>query len=404
MKISIIGQGYVGQTVSIGAALAGHEVTGLDINEELVLSLKNGDSYVPGIEKQLLIDLIKKGNFIPTTSSDLISDSELVVIAVPTPVDLERNPDLSALISASETINRYIRKSILIISESTSFPGTLRNIIKPIVEKGKKEQFLFAVAPERVDPGNKKWKLSNTTRVISGLDDLSTQKAIDFYSSFCDSIYRASSPEVAEAAKLLENTFRQVNIALVNEISEIVDKIGLSATEVIEAASTKPFGFMKFLPSIGVGGHCIPVDPEYLTYFASKVGASSTLINLANKINLNRSDQVLERILRIVGTVPKGLKIQIAGIAYKTGVSDLRESPAIELMAKLKKMGAIISWHDPVVGSFEGSNSTPLSRDIDLGLIVTPHDVIDFTTWKSSNFKVLDLSATDKDFGWPKFL
>jgi UDP-N-acetyl-D-glucosamine dehydrogenase len=292
----------------------------------------------------------------------------------------------------------------LIISESTSFPGTLRNIIKPIVEKGKKEQFLFAVAPERVDPGNKKWKLSNTTRVISGLDDLSTQKAIDFYSSFCDSIYRASSPEVAEAAKLLENTFRQVNIALVNEISEIVDKIGLSATEVIEAASTKPFGFMKFLPSIGVGGHCIPVDPEYLTYFASKVGASSTLINLANKINLNRSDQVLERILRIVGTVPKGLKIQIAGIAYKTGVSDLRESPAIELMAKLKKMGAIISWHDPVVGSFEGSNSTPLSRDIDLGLIVTPHDVIDFTTWKSSNFKVLDLSATDKDFGWPKFL
>jgi UDP-N-acetyl-D-glucosamine dehydrogenase len=404
VKVSIIGQGYVGQTISVGAALAGHEVIGFDLNTVLIDDLTKGKSFVPGIQKSVLRTLISQSKLIFTADASFIDGSEIVIIAVPTPVDSKRNPDLSAVIEASKTINKHIKGPVLIISESTSYPGTLRNLIKPIIEENKTTSFLFAVAPERVDPGNSEWNIGNTTRVIAGLDDLSTEKAIDFYSGFCRSIYRASSPEVAEAAKLLENTFRQVNIALVNELSEIMSKLGISATEVVNAAASKPFGFMKFYPSIGVGGHCIPVDPEYLSYFARQVGAASEIIDLANRTNTQRVDRVIKRIRTQLGKEFYGLKIQLAGIAYKVGVSDIRESPAVELIHSLRNLGAIVTWHDPLVKSFDGSVSSQLDSSVDLGLIITPHPEIDFNVWFDSGTKVLDLSTTEKDFGWRKFL
>ncbi len=404
MKISIIGQGYVGQTLSIGASSAGHEVIGFDLNATLISDLAMGKSFVPGVEKKVLLKLISENRFLPTTSAKSITDSEIVVIAVPTPVDTNRKPDLLAVKEAAKTINKYLSSPALIISESTSYPGTLRNVIKPIVEENKGNLFQFAVAPERVDPGNSNWNIGNTTRVISGLDDLATRKAVEFYSGFCSSIYEASSPEVAEAAKLLENTFRQVNIALVNEVSEIVSKIGISGTEVVNAAATKPFGFMKFYPSIGVGGHCIPVDPEYLSYFAHQQQVDSKLVDLANELNQGRVDQVISRIKKYLGKDLNGLRIQVAGIAYKTGVSDIRESPAIKLLEALENNHASVSWHDPLVQKIEDSSSANLSTEIDLGIIVTPHPEIDFTVWLNNRTRVLDLSVTEQEFGWPKFL
>jgi len=404
MKVSIIGQGYVGQTLAIGAATSGYEVIGLDLNTKLIADLELGDSFVPGIEKDSLCNLIAKKVYVPTTDFKLMQGSKIIIIAVPTPINASREPDLTAVIAACKTINEIIVEPALIISESTSYPGTLRNLIKPTIEKGSKTLFTFAVAPERVDPGNKEWHIGNTTRVISGLTEESTDSAINFYSSFCKSIYRASSPEVAEAAKLLENTFRQVNIALVNEFSEVINKLGISANEVVNAASTKPFGFMKFQPSIGVGGHCIPVDPEYLVFFAKKVGVELKLINTANEINLHRPKIVAHRIKEYLGGDLNGIRIQIAGIAYKTGVPDIRESPALELIGELNNLGAVVSWHDPIVRVYLDQQSIPLDPLIDLGLVVTPHDKIDFKTWKDANVPVLDLSVGLNNLGWPKFL
>jgi UDP-N-acetyl-D-glucosamine dehydrogenase len=404
MKISIIGQGYVGQTLAVGAAVSGHEVIGIDLNEGLVSDLGRGESFVPGVESGVLKKLIAEKAYLPTSDFKLMQGSNIVVIAVPTPLDENRQPDLTAVVKACKSVNKFVKNSALIISESTSYPGTLRDVIKPTVENGSKAIFTFAVAPERVDPGNQDWNIGNTTRVISGLTEEATDVAINFYASFCNSIYRASTPEVAEAAKLLENTFRQVNIALVNEVSEVMYKLGISASEVVNAASTKPFGFMKFLPSIGVGGHCIPVDPEYLTYFAKKVGAESKLTSLANEINLLRPKQIVRRINEHLGGNLNGVKIQIAGIAYKTGVPDMRESPAVELMIELNKLGAVVSWHDPIVKSFSGQQSLPLSPLIDLGLVVTPHSEIDFTIWREAKVPTLDLSVGLNNLGWPKFL
>ncbi len=403
-KVSVIGQGYVGQTLSLGAAEAGYSVVGFDLNSAIITNLINKRSFVPGVTQEKLNQIIEKGQFLPTDNPELIKDSEIIVIAVPTPIDEARNPDLTFVIRACESINKYASSPALIISESTSYPGTLRNLIKPLIEKNNNTRFEYAVAPERVDPGNEKWNLHNTTRVISGLTDLATDAAITFYSKFCQNIYRASSPEVAEAAKLLENTFRQVNIALVNEFSSIITNLDISANEVIEAAASKPFGFMKFLPSIGVGGHCIPVDPEYLTYFARSKGVGSPLIDIANKINFERPTHVIKQIEKYLDFKLNGKKIQVVGIAYKPGVEDIRESPAIELIHKLRNNGASVSWHDPVVKKWQNEETTPLDPSIDLGLIITPHSEIDLSVWKNSETTVLDLSATSQNLDWPRIL
>jgi UDP-N-acetyl-D-glucosamine dehydrogenase len=404
MKVSILGQGYVGLNVSVAAAKAGHAVTGIDINESLIANLKIGIHQVPGIERNIILDLISSNKYIPTTDPSYISNSDIVIITVPTPLNFERNPDLSLLETASRIIGKYARDNLLIINESTSYPGTLRNFIAPLVCDSNKNKLFFAASPERVDPGNSEWNLENTPRVISGLNSEATLRAKKFYSSFCENIYEVSNPEVAEASKLLENTFRQVNIALVNEFSEIAYKLNFSANEAISAASTKPFGFMPFFPSIGVGGHCIPIDPSYLSYAANLVGVSANFINLANETNLLASKKIATRITEYMGGSLIDLKIQVAGIAYKTNVSDMRESPSLLLIRELRSLGANVSWSDDLVREYKNEKSLPLTSDIDLGLIVTPHDGMKFDVWLRSGVKVLDLSSNSKNFGWPKFL
>ena len=404
MKISIIGQGYVGQSLAIAAANAGHIVLGYDVNPDLINQLVDGKSYVPGVNSNVLFELQKKGNFTPTTNAQLISNSEIVIIAVPTPLDVNRQPDLSFVFSACKVIVENCHSGTLIINESTSYPGTLRNIIVPTVEKADKKEFMFASAPERVDPGNPDWNIGNTPRVIAGLSAEATSKAIQFYSTFCSSLYQVSSPEVAEASKLFENTFRQINISLVNEFSVISRALGFSAHEAIKAASTKPFGFMPFFPSIGVGGHCIPIDPIYLSYIAKSVGIEPKFIELANSTNLNMPSVVARQIDNFIQGGLSGKRIQIAGIAYKPGVPDMRESPVLNLIKELEKLGGEVIWCDPLVSEFNGEKSTPLKLDIDLGLVITPHEEFDFSIWKNSKIQVLDLSPNLINFGWPKFL
>ncbi len=404
MKVAIFGQGYVGLTLSIAASEAGHKIIGFDINKNLIADLLRGSTHVPGIDPKNLSELIKSGHYLPTYDFSDVQGSEIIILAVPTPLDETRNPDLNLLKSAAELIAQKFANNALIVNESTSYPGTLRNVIKPILDKSKLAVFQFASAPERVDPGNNKWILKNTPRVISGLDSEATDKAIEFYSTFCAEIYRAPSVEVAEASKIFENTFRQINIALVNEFSEIAYKIGFSAHEAIKAAATKPFGFMPFFPSIGVGGHCIPVDPTYLSYISKEFGMEAQFINLANEVNSIRPKKIALRIKDELGGSMLNKHIQIAGIAYKPDVSDLRESPALHLMDELTGLGAKVSWFDPLVQNYNNQKSEPLDPNIDIGLIVTPHSQIDFSTWKEANVKVLDLSANSVSYGWPKFL
>lgn len=404
-RIYVIGLGYVGLPLAINAAKSGYFVTGFDIDRQKISELQEGVLQSSDLKKSDLLQLQASGNlkflnFIPKQLNPAI-----FIIAVPTPLDLQRNPDLSMLQSACEIISSAISDRSLVINESTSYVGTLRNLIKPTIEKlSAVKNISYAVAPERIDPGNTKWGMHNTPRIISGLDDLSTKQAVNFYSEFAGKIHTVSKPEVAEAAKLFENTFRQVNIALVNELSIVADLMDFSTHETIEAAATKPFGFMPFFPSIGVGGHCIPVDPSYLAFSAENAGVEAKFINLANEVNLSMPALVTGRIKSHLNGDLKGKRIQIAGITYKPDIPDLRESPALNLIKELKIAGAVISWHDPFVKDYEGQQSVALTSEVDLGLIVTPHSQIDFSIWKNAHLKVLDLSANSNDYGWPKFL
>jgi UDP-N-acetyl-D-glucosamine dehydrogenase len=404
MKVAVIGQGYVGLNIAIGAAGVGHEVLGIDTDPLLISKLSDGLTSVPGIPHEKIIDLIQSRNYQPTVNYEELSTCSIVIIAVPTPLDKSRKPDLRFLESASEKIGMNLREETLIINESTSFPGTLRNLIKPLIDSKSKVFHHYASAPERIDPGNNEWTLSNTPRILGGLSDEAINKAFQFYRSFCSSIHVVSSPEVAEAAKLFENTFRQINIALANEFSIISSALGFSTNEAIVAASSKPFGFMPFFPSIGVGGHCIPVDPSYLSYAANQVGMSANFIELANSTNLNMVKYIVEKIISYLKKPLRKLKIQIIGIAYKAGVSDLRESPALNLILELRSRGAEVTWNDPLVGEWNGEYSSPIETNIDLGILVNPFNLSDLKIWLDAGTRVIDLSPNSIDYGWPKFL
>jgi len=277
MRVAIIGQGYVGLTIAVGAAGAGHSVVGFDVNEGLVAALNAGKSHIEGITDETLASFISSGIYKASTDATALDGCDVIVIAVPTPLDADRNPDLSFVHAAADLIAKNVRSTKLIINESTSYPGTLRGEIAAHVTLSGVAHF-YASSPERVDPGNTQWNVKNTPRLIGGLSPEAVAKAREFYGSFCDSIIEVSSPEVAEAAKIFENTFRQVNIALVNEFAQIADALGISGREVIDAAATKPYGFMEFKPGPGVGGHCIPVDPSYLAHVANEVGIPATFI------------------------------------------------------------------------------------------------------------------------------
>ena len=375
MKVSIIGQGYVGLTISVFAA-EHHEVIGFDKNQSVVDALNTGRSHIEGVESADLAKWITANRYKATTDASEIAGSDVVVIAVPTPLTKDRKPDLSFVEAACKTIGENLKTSSLIINESTSFPGTVRNLIKPEIEKhsGGSVTHMYAVSPERVDPGRTDWNQRNTPRLYAGLTSEATKAVREFYSTFCDNLVEVSSPEVAEAAKLFENTFRQVNIALVNEFAQIAHALGISVYETLEAAATKPFGFMKFMPSAGVGGHCIPVDPSYLADTAARVGVPATFIERANEVNLEMAKYVVDRVATDNGGSLKGKSVQVVGVAYKPNVADVRETPAELVIEELKKAGAIVSWSDDLVSSWMGESSNPLGG-ADIAVVVTLHAV-----------------------------
>ena len=374
MRIGVIGQGYVGLTISVYAA-EHFEVVGFDHNKAVVKDLNAGRSHIEGIDEGKLSELIKIGHYYATDCEKDLSDVDVVVIAVPTPLTSSREPELGYIAAACKTIGENIKKSALIINESTSFPGTLRGYIKPEIEKYSQSEVkhLYAISPERVDPGRRDFNQKNTPRLYSGLTPEASEKTKAFYSKFCDNLVEVSSPEVAEAAKLFENTFRQVNIALVNEFAQIAHALGISVYETLDAANTKPYGFMKFSPSAGVGGHCIPVDPTYLAAVAEEHGAPATFIRRANEVNLEMSKYVVGRVAADNGESLAGKSIIIVGVAYKPNVADVRETAAELVIEHLRQRGAVVSWHDDVVGSWNGESSAPLSG-ADIAVVVTKHD------------------------------
>ncbi len=396
MKVSIIGQGYVGLTISVFAA-SHHTVVGFDKNQGVVDALNAGKSHIEGVESADIGRHIATGNYLATTDAREIASSEVVVIAVPTPLTKDRKPDLAFVEAACKTIGENLKTPALIINESTSFPGTVRNLIKPLVEKysGGLVEHLYAVSPERVDPGRTDWNQSNTPRLYAGLTPAASAGVRDFYSTFCDNLVEVSSPEVAESAKLFENTFRQVNIALVNEFAQIAHALGISVYETLDAAATKPYGFMKFMPSAGVGGHCIPVDPSYLADTAARVGVPATFIERANKVNLEMAKYVVDRVSSDNGGSLNGKSVQVIGVAYKPNVADVRETPAELVIEELKKAGATVTWSDDLVPSWMGEKSTALGGS-DIALVVTLHAVTDAAAVLKSAPYVFDTTGKVK--------
>ena len=297
--VVVVGQGYVGLPLSIAIAEAGFKVIGFDLNKDLVTRLNAGESHIEDIPGELLAKFLNSGNYTATSNPADFCDCAVAIIAVPTPLNFERQPDISYIESASKILGENLKNSTLIINESTSYPGTLRDVIAPIVNEHAQQNTIhsFAISPERVDPGNTDWNIKNTPRILAGLTEDAREKAREFYSRFCDNLVEVSSPEVAEFAKLFENTFRQVNIALVNEFATITEALDVSVNEVLEAAGTKPYGFMKFTPGLGVGGHCIPIEPSYLAYTAKAFGLEPKFIDLANKVNLETPIAVAKKIV-----------------------------------------------------------------------------------------------------------
>lgn len=389
MRVAIIGQGYVGLTISVSAASAGHTVVGFDLNDGLVAKLNAGKSHIEGIRDAELEGFISAGSYMASSNPSVLEDSEVIVIAVPTPLNKDRNPDLSFVHAAIDLIAKHVKTPALIVNESTSYPGTLR---KEIAARVAGVEHLYASSPERVDPGNTQWGTKNTPRLIGGLTPAAVVKAFDFYSSFCDNVIKVSSPEVAEAAKIFENTFRQVNIALVNEFVQIADALGMSGREVIEAAATKPYGFMPFKPGPGVGGHCIPVDPSYLAHVANEVGVPATFIKRANEVNLAMPSYVVRRVVKGSGGSIKGKEVLVVGVSYKANIADTRETPAAAVIDLMREQGANVSWHDDLVGNWRGETSSPLAAH-DIAVVVTKHDGISDAALKASKY-VFDCTGT----------
>jgi UDP-N-acetyl-D-glucosamine dehydrogenase len=381
IQVSVVGQGYVGLPLSIAASNCGYKVMGIDSDINKVKSLNSGISIIEDVSSKEISQTLNAGRYQATTNFDVISQSAFVLICVPTPLTADGKPDLTALTAALKSVGKNLSAGTLVILESTVEPGTTRDYVATLIERESgldKFQYYLAFSPERIDPSNKKWGIKNTPKLVAGLTEEATNKAISFYSKFVDTVVKCESPEVAETAKLLENSYRLINISFINEVSMFCRKLGIDVNEVIRVASTKPYGFMPFFPSIGAGGHCIPVDPLYLANKSSEIGAPMTMINLANKINRDVPNLYVQLAVEKIGEL-SGSKILIVGLSYKVNLADVRETPVSLLIEKLRAKGAKVFWHDHLVKEWNGETSVSLSRDFDLAILATPHDGIDLT-------------------------
>ena len=390
MQITVVGQGYVGLPLAMAAAEAGYEVNGLDIDHETIDCLRKGESAIEDISNETIQKHLNSGNYKPTYLESVITESKIILVCVPTPLHENLEPNLEVLIEAVKTVGKNLKSGSLVIIESTIAPGTCRQIIDPLLSKESGlsiEDYYLAYSPERIDPVNKEWGIENTPKLIAGRNNIALDHTDKFYNKFVKTIVRCSSFEIAETSKLLENSFRLVNISFINEVAKFCQKIGIDISEVIAGAATKPYGFMAFFPSVGVGGHCIPVDPIYLSKAAQKIGSPLTLIQSAYEINMQMPAYFVSLAEIKLGSVNKK-RILILGVAYKPNVSDVRETPVKNLITELRMLGAHVSWHDDLVNEWNGEKSVVLSNDYDLAILATPHDYLDLT--KLGNVPILN--------------
>ena len=398
--LAIIGQGYVGLPLAMAAVQAGWTVIGVDNFKAKVDQINSGSSPVEDISDTQLQAAISKGAYTATVDLSAVAQASIITICVPTPLDSKREPDLTILLNAVEGIAPFISNGTLVVSESTSYPGTLREQIVPLVNLLKPKEtsiVYFASAPERVNPGDAIWNQKNTPRLVGAIDEESQIKALAFYESICDSVVAVSTPEVAEAAKLLENTFRLVNIALVNEFTQLCSSSDINVHEVIDAASSKPYGFMPFRPGVGVGGHCIPVDPLYLTWWARQKGGRASFVETADSINHSMPKFVADRAISLIDPSIKNPRVLILGVAYKPGVADVRETPVSELRVHLENQGMEVGWHDPLVPSWEGSEPVGLTWACDVAILATLQPGMDLTPLINRGTPILDCTNSIKE-------
>lgn len=403
--VGVIGLGYVGLPLAVAFAEAGRKVIGLDVDQSKLESLASGTSYIEDVPSAAISE--NADAFTWTSDYSALTAADAVVIAVPTPLTPNREPDLGALIGSATALARVLREGQLVVLESTTYPGTTRERLVPLLEEsGLKagKDFHVAFSPERIDPGRKDFTLRTTPKVVGGDGPEATERAKALYSAVCDTIFEVSTPDVAEMTKLLENIYRAVNIALVNEMAVICDRMGIDIWEVVEAAATKPFGFASFKPGPGLGGHCLPVDPFYLSWKAREYGVSAEFVELAGRTNTNMPRFATERTVETLnksGVATSNAEIAILGVSYKPDVGDLRESPALEIMQQLKDLGATLSYHDPHVAELAGLGlaSEPLDEIIaraDLTVIVTAHSSIDYAAVVDSARQVLDFRGVTR--------
>jgi UDP-N-acetyl-D-glucosamine dehydrogenase len=402
--LAIVGAGYVGVPLAQAFAEAGKTVLLVDVDADRVAALNRGESYIVDVPSEKLKEHVDAGRVSATTDYDELREVDAILIALPTPLSRQREPDLTILVSASEEIATRLRPGQLVVVESTTYPGTTREEVLPALERGSGltagKDFHLAFSPERVDPGREDWTTKNVPKVVGGIDEASTEAAAAFYGEAIDVVHRVSSPEAAELTKLLENIFRSVNIALVNELAQLCDRMGIDVWEVVEAAATKPFGFMSFQPGPGLGGHCIPIDPFYLTWKAREFGFYTEFIELAGKVNESMPyfcrSLVSQALNHSRERSLKGSKILVLGVAYKPDIADMRESPAVKLIALLEGAGAVVAYHDPHVPSFRENgldmSSVPLEPSAyDCVVIVTNHSGIDYDALVEDSAVVVDL-------------
>jgi UDP-N-acetyl-D-glucosamine dehydrogenase len=391
--LAIIGQGYVGLPLAMAAVDAGWSVIGIEKSASRVDQLNSGSSPVEDISDTRLAKALVANKYVASSNPAEVSKASVITICVPTPLNDQREPDLELLESATKDVAPFLADGTLLVSESTSYPGTLREVIIPIVNSLKPantKNLYFASAPERVNPGDPVWDQKNTPRLVGGIDEESQKRALAFYNSICDSVVATSNPEIAEAAKILENTFRLVNIAMINEFTQLCSAQGINVHEVINAASTKPYGFMPFRPGVGIGGHCIPVDPLYLTWWARKVGQVASLVERSDEIANQMPIYVAERALALAKATKGALKVLIMGVAYKPGVGDVRETPASALRAALVARGAEVAWVDPLVPLWEGSQPVTEAWPCDVAIVATNQPGLNLKPIRERGVPILD--------------
>ncbi len=402
--VAIVGAGYVGVPLAQVFAEGGRSVLLVEVDEDRVELLNRGESYIGDVSSADLAPLVESGRIAATTDYDALREVGAIVLALPTPLSRQREPDLSILLDAAEKVAERLRAGQLVVLESTTYPGTTRERLLPVLERGSGlragEDFHLAYSAERVDPGRTDWTTKNVPKIVGGIDEASTAAAAALYSPAIDAVHTVSSPEAAELTKLLENIFRSVNIALVNELAQLCDRMDIDVWEVVEAAATKPFGFMSFQPGPGLGGHCIPIDPFYLTWKAREFGFYTEFIELAGKINESMPyfcrSVVSQALNHSSQKSLSGSRILVLGVAYKPDVDDTRESPAVKLISLLQAAGATVEYHDPHVPSF-AQNGLAMSsveldpRSYDCVVIVTDHSAIDYDRLVAEAQLVVDL-------------